>query len=54
VLGAIFIAVTLFLPQGIVGLFVRKAKAAPQPVEQPEPEIVVEALAADDKVPSQA
>ena len=47
-LGLIFIAVTLFLPQGIVGLFARKAKAAAAP--QPEPEIV----AADEKVPSQA
>jgi urea transport system permease protein len=49
-LGLIFIAVTLFLPQGIVGLFARKAKAAPP---QPEPEII-EALSADEKVPSQA
>ena len=51
-LGLIFIAVTLFLPQGIVGLFARRAKSAPQPEPEPEPEI--EALAADDKVPSQA
>jgi urea transport system permease protein len=50
-LGLLFIAVTLFLPQGIVGLLARKPKAAVQP--EPEPEIV-ETLAGDDKVPSQA
>jgi len=49
-LGLIFIAVTLFLPQGIVGLFARKGKAAAAP--QPEPEIAP--AIADEKVPSQA
>jgi urea transport system permease protein len=43
-LGGIFIAVTLFLPQGIVGLFARKPKV------DAAPEIEPEALAADDKV----
>ena len=49
-LGTTFIAVTLFLPQGIVGLFARKAKA--EPAGEPESEPVE--LSADDKVPSQA
>jgi urea transport system permease protein len=49
VLGMLFIAVTLFLPQGVVGLFARKARAQ---AAEPEPE-VSEALAAEEK-PSQA
>jgi urea transport system permease protein len=49
-LGLIFIAVTLFLPQGIVGLLARKSKpAVPEQPEQLETELI-EAK----KVPSQA
>jgi urea transport system permease protein len=50
-LGVTFIAATLFLPQGIVGLFARKGSAPKATPPEPEP---VEALTADDKVPSQA
>jgi urea transport system permease protein len=50
-LGLTFIAVTLFLPQGIVGLLARNTKAKAEPTDEPE---LTEALAADDKVPSQA
>ena len=34
-LGALFILVTLFLPRGIVGLFARRAPAAPDADCQP-------------------
>ena len=51
VLGMLFIAVTLFLPQGVVGLFARKSRAQ---ATEPEPELS-EAITAEEKnVPSGA
>jgi urea transport system permease protein len=38
VLGALFIAVTLFLPQGVVGLFARKATPLPEAPEEEDVE----------------
>jgi urea transport system permease protein len=55
VLGMLFICVTLFLPQGVVGLFARRERADVKNTEpQPEAADATEALSADDKVPSQA
>ena len=42
VLGALFIAVTLFLPQGVVGLFARKSAAPAAAPEEPEETLTVE------------
>jgi urea transport system permease protein len=56
VLGALFIAVTLFLPQGVAGLFISRRNKDAAALPQPGPEIEdgVEDELADKNLPSRA